>query len=270
MRTRLFLLALTLLGLVLVGCPSSPVTPGTDAAVADGGGTMEDSGPVDGGGGACAPTDVPCIDQSISMLDLFDTVSPDSITEMGTTAGEFLTHVDAQGGGFMPNQSFVYARFTDAGLTKVEVSDEDAFTSTDWDIAFRRYIVRLNSGVSGPSCVTAARTAPATTFEDVTTPPAGLSYRTEIYLGDTCELMPDGSGLPGSPATALSSYWSYPGCVSMTHNVYVIALASGRHVKFEVESYYAEPNQTSCDGPDHTITTPSGAGNFMVRWAFLD
>ncbi len=266
---RTLRLSFLLLVLSLAGCPSDPVTPGTDAAVNDANEGTGDAGPVDGGSAGCTPTDVTCIDQSISMLDLFDTVSPDAIMETGTTSGEFLTAVDAQGGGFMPNQSFVYARFTATGLEKVSISDEDAFTSVDWDIAFRRYIVRLNSGVSGPSCVTAARTAPDTLFDDVTAVPDALSYRTEIYLGDTCELMPDGSGLPGSPATALSSYWTYPGCVSMTHNVYVISLASGRHVKFEMERYYPEANQDSCD-TSGTITTPSGAGQLLVRWAFLD
>jgi hypothetical protein len=267
MRFTSSLLALAALSFPLVaGCPSSPTNDdagGSDAA------TTSDAGPPDGGGMACTPVDPSCQDQSISMLDFFDTVSPAAITEEGTTAGEFLTMVDATAGGMTPSQSYVYARFTDAGLEKVEISDEDALLSTEWDIAFRRFIIRLNSGVSGPSCVHAARTAPSTTFDGLTSVPEGLTYRTEEYFTDgSCDLVPDGSGL-GSPATALSSYWTYPGCVSMTHNVYVVQPASGRHVKLEVVGYYPAANQEMCDTTG-SVPIPSGGGQIRIRWAFMD
>jgi hypothetical protein len=139
----------------------------------------------------------------------------------------------------------------------------------DWDIAFRRYVFRVNSGVAGPSCVQAGRTAPATTFDGLTTVPAALTYHTESYLTATCEIVPDGAGL-GSPSTALSTFWSYPGCVSMTNNVYVLALRDGRRVKLQVLSYYTPENQAACEATGATSTTPSGAGSVRVRWSFLD
>jgi hypothetical protein len=265
MKNLLFPLSLApLAGSLLVGCPSTPV--GDDAAVPP---IDSPASPPDAFVERCAPVDPPCQDQSISQLDLFDTVSPAAITEEGTTPGEFLTLIDATGGGIMPTQSYVYARFTDTGLQKVEISDEEAFASTDWDIAFRRFIIRLNSGVSGPSCVTAGRTAPGTTFESLTEEPASLSYRTEVYFTDsTCELVADGSGL-GSPATALSSFWTYPGCVAMTNNVYVVRRADGRLVKLQVVSYYPPENQAICQSTN-TVPIPSGGGALRVRWAFLD
>jgi hypothetical protein len=259
-----------LLSLSLTACPT-PVTPGTDAAVLDAAASTDDTGPGDAGGSTCAPSAVSCVDQSITLLDLFDRISAGAITEEGTTAGEFLTHIDSTAmtmpGSTMPADSYVYARFTDTGLAKVEITDEDALASMDWDIAFRRYIVRLNSGVSGPSCVTASRTAPDTLFEDVTTVPSGLTARVEEYLTESCEIVTtDGVG---SPSTALSSFYRYDGCVAMDHNVYVVALANGRHVKLEVESYYSPANQELCDTTG-TFMSPSGAGNMRVRWAFLD
>ncbi len=221
----------------------------------------------DGGNATCGAP-VMCIDQSISMLDLFDTASPSAITEEGTTAGEFTTLVDATGGGFMPSQSFVYAKFTEAGLTKVAIDDEAAFESSDWDIAFRRYVVRLNSGVSGPSCVQGARTAPGTTFDALASVPTTLTYHVEEYFTSTCEFVPDGSGI-GAPGSVLSSFWTYPGCVAMSGYVYVVALADGRHVKLQVLSYYSPAAQASCD-TSATVPMPSGAGSIRVRWAFLD
>lgn len=269
MRSTTLLLALASLAFPLAGCPSSPT--GSDAgAGSDAPAVEDDAGPPDAGAGpSCMPTEPTCQDQSISMLDYFDTVSPAAVTEEGTTAGEFTTLIDATAGGMTPSQAYVYARFTETELEKVEISDEDALFSSDWDIAFRRFIIRLNSGVSGPSCVQAARTAPGTTFDTLTEVPTGVTYRTEEYFtAGSCDLVPDGSGL-GSPATALSSFWTYPGCVSMTHNVYVVRLASERHVKLEVVSYYPPANQEMCD-TSGTVPIPSGGGAVRVRWSFLD
>jgi hypothetical protein len=258
---------LALLTLFAAGCGDDDGTaPPADAGLADA--AAADAGTPDAGAPLCEATTVPCVDESIALLDLFDTVNTAEIREEGTTPGEFTTFVDATAGGMMPTTSFVYARFTDTGLVGAALSDEDALLSTDWDIAFRRYVLRVNSGVAGPSCVQAARTAPDTTFESLAAVPDGLAYRTESYLTDTCEIVPDGNGL-GSPATALSSFWSYPGCVSMTGNVYVLALRGGRHVKLEVVGYYSPANQASCD-ESGSVTLPSGAGSLRVRWAFLD
>jgi hypothetical protein len=94
-----------------------------------------------------------------------------------------------------------------------------------------------------------------------------LSYRSEAYFTDTCEYVAD-TGV-GSPVTALSSFWEYSSCLKMTNNVYVLALASGRHVKLQVLSYYPPDNQQRCQDTG-AISQPSGAGQLRIRWAFLD
>jgi hypothetical protein len=218
---------------------------------------------------ACAHM-VDCADQSVQQLSLFRPVNNATITnDTSMGGGVIVTHIDATAGGLSPTKSYVYAKFDTSGLTAVAVGDEDAFNSSDWDIAFRRFIIRLNSGVSGPSCVTAARTATGTTFDAVTSVPDGLDYRAEQYFtaAPTCGYVPDGSGL-NSPGTALQSFWEYPGCVKMTNNVFVIALADGRHVKLVVTGYYSDAVQLSCN-TSGTITEPSGSGNVTIQWAFL-
>lgn len=218
---------------------------------------------------ACEEHEVTCIDESIATLDLFDTVSPDGIVdESGDDAAYFDSLVDSTGGGLTPTQSFVYAKFTPDGLEKVDIDDIGAFESDEWDIAFRRFVIRLNSGVGGPSCVHVGRTAPSTDFLTLDEVPSGLQFREEEYFTDSCEYVPDGSGI-GSPATALSSFWTYPGCVAMTGNVYVVQLASGEHVKLQVRSYYSPENQAECD-ESGTVPMPSGAGALRIRWAFID
>jgi hypothetical protein len=235
---------------------------GVDAAQAsDAGQEVDASGEADAG-------EVACIDEQIAQLILFDAPAAGSITEEGTEPGTYSTLIDATAGGLTTTQSFVYARFTDGGLEKLPIGDEAAFASSSWHIAARRYVLRVNSGVGGPGTVRAARTEPGTTFEGLSAVPDGLIYRTEQYYTESCEFVPDTSGV-GAPATALSSFWSYPGCVKMTSNVFVLELPEQHHVKLQVVSYYPPDNHQSCQETE-TITLPSGAGALRIRWAFLD
>jgi len=241
---------------------------GTDTGVTPDAGGMVDAGSMRTA--ICTePTAVTCVDESILGLDLFVDPNPAMIENTPDGSG-YATHVDATGGGFMPTLGYVYARFTDEGLVRVDVGDEAAFDSMDWDVAFRRFVIRLNSGVSGPSCVGGARTGPTTDYDMLAAPPDGLEYRTEEYFTKTCEIVPDGSGL-GSPGTALQSFWEYPGCVQMSGNVYVLRLANGRRLKLVVTSYYEPAVQAMCDTDGMiSMSTPSGAGNLRFRWAFLE
>ncbi len=249
--------------------------------VADSGATEIDAGDTTPDGGAdagttpdagtamaCMPAEVPCQDESIQELSLFRMPNNAMVTHTATTGGT-ITQVDTTGGGLTPTRSYVYLKFGATGLDRVDIGDEAALDSMDWDISMRRFVVRLNSGVSGPSCVGARRTAPGTRFDDVTTVPAG-DARYEEYMtpAPNCALVNDGSGLPGSPGVALQSFWEYPGCVKMTGNVYVLSLADGRAVKLQVLSYYTLANQQLCDTQSR-IMTPSGAGALRFKWAFL-
>jgi len=217
---------------------------------------------------ACEPMEPACVDEQIPQLDLKETVNMASVTNEDAGDGITRTTVDSTGGGLTPTESYVYLRFTDAGLERVDVSDLDAFESTEWDIAARRFVIRLNSGVSGPSCVTAARTAGGTELATLDAEPDGLTYRTEEYFQPDCSFVSDGSGI-GSPAVALASFWTYSSCVQMSGNVYVLELASGRKVKLEVETYYSPENQDICDSTG-SVPRPSGSGNLQILWAFLD
>jgi hypothetical protein len=249
------------------GCESGE-TMSADAGAGDGAITGDGGGPMREL--LCPePTPPSCSDESILELQFFAEAN-DGLIENEADGEGFLTHVDATGGGFTPSKAYVYARFTDEGLVRVDVGDEAALESTEWDIAFRRFVIRLNSGVSGPSCVTAARTAAATEYDTLTAPPESLEYRTEEYFTPTCEFVPDGSGLE-SPGTALQSFWSYPGCVQMTGNVYVVRLANGRRLKLTVTAYYAPEAQEMCDSTGSAPTGPAnGSGNIRFRWAFLE
>jgi len=209
---------------------------------------------------------VPCTDQSVQQLPLFTQANAATV-DNAMAAGVFTTSIDASAGGTAATKSYVYLKFGDQGLTRVDLGDEAALDSVDWDLAARRFILRVNSGVSGPSCVTASRTATATTFDTLTAVPSNLDLRVEEYFTDSCDFVPDGSGLM-SPGTAMQSFWEYPGCVKMTGNVFVLALADGRHVKLQVTSFYTPSVQMVCDSTG-TAPMPSGSAHLVIKWAFL-
>jgi hypothetical protein len=203
----------------------------------------------------------------IQQMQLEASVAPGKVAGADAGDGTFVTRIDATAGGFgaNPPHAYVYARFSDAGMQKVEISDEASLESADWDIAFRRFVIRLNSGDGGPSCVEAARLPSCTGFTDAALP-AEDAFAPEDFYTDACELVPDSTGLSTSPGTRLSDFYSYGGCLQMTGNVYVLRLASGRHVKLRVDAYYGD-QQEACE----TSGAPSGvSGDVMVTWAFLE
>jgi hypothetical protein len=221
---------------------------------------------------ACtSPTPVECADQVIQSLNLQKAVAPGLITNTADGANGWTSLVDATAGGFGATKpdSYVYAKFTATGLTKVSLGDEDALDSMDWDIAFRRYIIRLNGADSGPSCVGSIRMpgTPPPAFTDVVAVPDGIPWRMDddFTAAPTCSLIDDGSGLPDSPGTALSSYYSYSSCLAMNKNVYLVRVASGIIVKLQVTAYYKN-GQAQCDSGG---TAGSPSAWISLHWAYL-
>ena len=198
------------------------------------------------------------------------TVTPGVISD-AVSGDKFHPHVDASVGGFNASKGYVYAKFTDNGLQKVDISDDESFDSMDWDIAFHRFIIRLNSGTGGPSCVTAARTAPNTAFADAAVAD-NLTFNQEQFMSpDTCDIIADGSGLPNAPGTVLQGYWQYSSqqCLQMTNNVYVLELANGHHVKLQVTNFYDDAAQSQCNS-DGTLAPNHQSAQMQFDWAKLD
>lgn len=220
----------------------------------------------DSSGGVCAPASVPCTDDQILELNLLKSVSKRNIVNTAEGNG-FLSEVDATAGGFQPTEAFLYARFTATGLERVDVSDHAALDSTEWDIAFRRYVVRLNSGVSGPSCVSAGVLPNKTVYDDVTSASASVTMEKEAYYSPSCLMVEDGSGLK-APGTVLSPYWKYASCVQMTGKVFQVQLADGRLIKLTFTEFYAPEAQVTCN-KSGTVPMGTPGAKLRLRWAEL-
>ena len=213
------------------------------------------------------PQEISCEDDLFLDLSLQDDKISEGDVVSNQDGNDFVTTVDATAGGYSSATSnpWVYIKFTDNGAEKVDINDEEALTSMDWDLSFRRFIIRVNGGVSGPSCVGAVSFLEST-YETLTEIPEGLSFVSDSFYTSDCTLINDSSGLPDSPQTALSSWWEYPGCVKTTMYPHLIQLADGRVVKMVVEQYYAEGQDTCNDSG----SPGSDGANISFRWTFMN
>ena len=213
------------------------------------------------------PVEVDCIDDLILDLSLHDdkVSEGDVVTEFD--GADFVTAIDATAGGFnnAAQNAWVYLKFTDDGAEKVEIDDETALESMDWDLSARRFILRLNGGSSGPSCVGAA-TFMESSYDELTEIPDGLTYGEDDYYTSDCTLINDSSGLPDNPQVVLGAWWEYPGCVATTGYPHLIQTADGRVLKLVVEAYYAT-GQENCNASG---TPGSDSANLSVRWTWMN
>lgn len=210
------------------------------------------------------PEEVSCVDQLLLDLSLQgDKVSEGAVTNE-TDGNDFVTYVDATAGGFQSASSnpWVYIKFTANGAEKVEIDDETALESMDWDLSLRRYLLRLNGGSSGPSCVGSA-TFLEQSYESLSEVPEGLTFATDDYYTPDCTLISDAFGM--GPQVVLGSWWDYPGCVATTMYPHLIQLADGSVIKMVVEAYYSS-DQDVCN---ESGSGGSGSANITLRWSFL-
>lgn len=266
MRTLLaFALALPLT--LALGCGKDTEDSG---AAADGGQDGADGADgadsADGEPVCTEPTEVGCVDALISDLSLHDDKVSNGAVTTTTDGPDFVTVVDASAGGYGNStaNAWVYVKFTEAGAEKVEIDDETALESMDWDMALRRFIVRLNGGSSGPSCVGAAALLEAD-YAALDSVPEGIPFALDDYYTGDCTIINDSSGLPGSPQVAMGSWWSYSSCVATTEVPHLVQLADGHVLKLVVETYYGT-GQDACNSGGAGY---DDSGIITLRWQML-
>lgn len=179
----------------------------------------------------------PCTYPTSVLADPFrsvDAVSAGAVVATGNAAT-----VDATAGG-SPNAAdnpYVYLKFTADSVTKVEISDVDSYTDATWDLALKRFVLRVNGGDSGPGEVSVA-TVVAENLADVTAAPPDGEFTTDDWFSDACTL---NAGPLGEPATELSDWYPYdtPGNpLTPKAEVYVLRRADDSMIKVELKSYY--------------------------------
>jgi hypothetical protein len=128
----------------------------------------------------------------------------------------------------------------------------NASTSSNWDLAFRRFNIETNSGVSGKGQGGAFSSGliGQTGFDQLLTVP------------DTAKFMPDDSimvaGAYGNLETIaansiLSNWYNYDmttNVLSSQNSIYIVKTASGNYAKVWIENYYnpSDPNIVTSSG----------------------
>lgn len=175
-----------------------------------------------------------------------------TVTQSPGDPATWTAEVDATAGGSMAYDKNPFVYLDLIKRAKVDVDDVQAQTSKGWDLALKRWQIKINSGDSGPGGVTVARVAGKNLSEVTAAPTSG--YAADTYFDEKCNLVQDPIGGLG---TALSDWYGYDmDTMRLAPNKEVLVLPrrDGQgHIKVQITSYYKG-----------TVS-----GNFTLSWSYL-
>jgi len=155
-----------------------------------------------------------------------------------TTAGVTAGTIDATAGGIDASADNPYIYVDLRAGTKAAISDLDARSSTNWDVALKRSSLRVNGGDSGSGNRQLA-VVQAATLAEVTAGPA-TGYATDDFTSADCRL----AALPaGEPTTAFGEWYGYDvdtHAVTPKPEVYVIQRNNGSRTALRIVTYYGD------------------------------
>jgi hypothetical protein len=129
----------------------------------------------------------------------------------------------------------------------ISITDSEALTDTSWDIAFRRTVVKTNSGISGIKNVRVANLAMAHS-------PDSINFN---GVTDTTGIR-DRDWISDSYAYAVGDWYTYDQMhhtMDLTNYVYTLKDAEGKYVKFTVSGLYGGG-------------MPPNMGNIVIRYVY--
>ncbi len=228
---------------------------GDDGVADDGGGG---DGADDGFDAGPAEPDAPATCDPIALLP--DGYRPVAEVSAGAVTNEpdpvlpdvFTTTVDASAGGSAGQaaQPFVYLDLeAEGGAGKVEVDDVASFEATDWDIALKRFVIRSNSGDSGPADAEVASVqSEELTFDDDV---PSDRFSDDDWSGSDCVL----EQANGGPRTRFTNWYRVQaGRFEAQPVVHLVRLGGGRYAEIDVVTYYGDE------------ADPNKSGIYVLRW----
>jgi hypothetical protein len=244
----------------LLGCSSKPLT---DANAGDAGsGAMSNGGMGSGGmmsgGTGPVPFENQCTSALRESLGLVDEVATATAAVLNKSGDELLLYVDATAGGINGADTHPWVYVSLKTGEKVTVSDLDALHSLDWDIAFKRFIIRTNSGDSGPGKGGAIRISlpwdevDRSTLGDTTVPG-------EQWFDSECMLTVDPNGELLTTYSGWSEYNAATHVLNAANAVFITSGADGALYKVAILDYYSTATGTHGTVP----------GNYKLRAAPL-
>jgi hypothetical protein len=193
-------------------------------------------------------------------LGLVDARAEAEVTVLETNGSERTVYVDASAGGFGEQDMSPWVYVSLATGTRVEIGDMEALESADWDVAFKRFVLRNNSGDSGPGQGGALRIG--LPFDTVNLETLGdRELPTEAWFDADCNLTQDDSGAPVTTFSGWSEYDQAAHVLTPAPDVtYLVSGGTGKLYKLAILDYYATP----------TGTTGTVAGRFLLRVSPLE
>jgi hypothetical protein len=192
-----------------------------------------------GGGNNVVPS--ACSSALRQSLGLVDQVSTGAVSIITDTGAERTLYIDASAGGINGQDKNPWVYVSLASGQAVALTDLDALSSKAWDLAFKRFIVRTNSGDSGPGQGGAIRIALAWDKVDAST----LGMQTlpkENWFDADCNLNVDVNMELITTFTGWSEYDEANHILTAAPNVvYITAAADGSLYKVAILDYYSTP-----------------------------
>lgn len=200
---------------------------------------------------------LPCESEWLDAIHPQTKVSTGQVSTTEQAGGEKLTTIDATAGGMSAALSnpFVYVSFEKGGV-RAELDDFAARGSTEWDLAFRRAVIRVNGGDSGAG-QGAVAIYPGKKLADVTAVPAASELKTDDFIDDKCKITLNPiNDISTAIGGSTGMWYSYDtGTMKLTPNAetYVFRTGKGKHLKLVIEGYYKG----------------TAGANYTVRWSML-
>lgn len=246
-----------MVGALLIACAASEA-----GGAPDGGAVTPDAG--DSGRPNAPPRDgssASCSEARKQLLEPLASVSTGDVLIFSDTGGVVTVFVDARAGGLTEFSKYPRVYLDIATPTKVAISDEQAATSMDWDLAIERPILFTNSGQGGPGEGGAVKIAKP--FDQVTAQDAqGAAFATERFVEADCTPRLDANN---SVKTTFDGWYDYDPTnnshqLTPAAGTWLVRGATGALFKIEFLSWYATPDA----GVDKAV-----GGRFMMKIAAL-
>jgi hypothetical protein len=232
MRVKLVSVALASILASLVGCSSKPIE-GEDGSGSGG-------APLGTAGSASVdPTPSACSAALRQSLSLVDEISTATVATLDDDGAERTLYIDASVGGLDGQDTHPWVYVALGTGQAVAVTDLEALHSNAWDLAFKRSVVRTNSGDSGPGQGGAIRIALPWDEVDRTT----LGKKTlpaESWFDADCELTRDASMNLVTTFSGWSEYDEANHVLSAAPDVvFITAAADATLYKVAILDYYS-------------------------------
>ncbi|MFO0662629.1 MAG: HmuY family protein [Polyangiaceae bacterium] len=247
--------ALAILAAVAGFACSSTVTgngTGTDAGTPSDAATTSDA--------ATKPdTGTSCTTAKNQLLVPIAKSSTATVKIISDTNGTKTLFVDASVGGPQGVSTLPRVYLDLSKGTRVDIDDNAAETSTDWDLSLKRPVIFTNGGEGGSGSGKAGyvdKDFDAVTAADE----ASAKMGAEDFLDNDCNPVLDRIG---NPATTFADWYDYN---EQTHvltpfkHVYLVRGGTGKLYKVQIMSFYTNP--------DGSIAT-EGGGRFLLKVAAL-